>query len=248
MKNDKRSNMKIIGDNSAAGGRYNDAKIIGNGTVIGDLDCVTFKGVGDSRLQGNLKAGAVKIVGSIRVEGRASVDEMRVTGDFKVDGDFRAGNCHLRGRIATKAGIKADDMSLMGDITVKRSCEAETFKAEGQIKIDGLLNAGDIEIKTYGASRISEIGGDRIDIRKASAPSFGKMIKVLFIPSNWAHSMLTVNSIEGDDIRLSNTRAKVVRGKDVVIDGGCEIDLVEYANSLKVDRGSSVKEKKKIGS
>jgi len=67
-----------------------------------------------------------------------------------------------------------------------------------------------------------------------------------FIPSNWGNAILTVNSIEGDDLRLSNTRAKVVRGKNVIIDSGCEIDLIEYTDSLQVSRGSSVKEKKKI--
>jgi hypothetical protein len=73
------------------------------------------------------------------------------------------------------------------------------------------------------------------------------MIKVLFVPSNWGNAMLTVNSIEGDDIRLSSTRARVVRGNNVVIESGCEIDLVEYTGSLKINRGAEVKEKKKMG-
>ena len=246
MKNENRPDLKIIGNNSASGGQYNSAKIIGNGSIMGDLDCVAFKGVGDSRLQGNLRAGAVKITGSFHVDGKADVDDMRVTGDLDLDGDLHAQHCHLRGRLTTKAGVKADDLSLMGNITVKKNCEAETFNGEGQIRIDGLLNADRIEIKTYGASRISEIGGDRIDIGKGSAPSFGKMIKVLFVPSNWGNAMLTVNSIEGDDIRLSSTRARVVRGNNVVIESGCEIDLVEYTGSLRVHRSSKVKEEKKI--
>ncbi len=247
MKNDKRADLKIIGNNSASGGRYDSAKVIGNGLITGDLDCITFKGVGDSRLQGNLKAGTAKITGSLHVEGKADADDMRVTGDLKLDGDFHARHCHLRGGFTTKASVKADDLSLMGLINVRKNCEAETFNGEGQIRIDGLLNADRIEIKTYGPSRISEVGGDRINIGKGSATSFGKMIKVLLIPSNWGNAMLSANSIEGDDIRLSSTKAKVVRGKDVVIGSGCEIDLIEYTDSLQVDRGSIVKEKKKIG-
>ncbi len=246
MKSEVKPNLKIIGNNSASGGRYIDAKVIGNGLITGELDCVTFKGVGDSRIQGNLKAETAKITGSLHVEGKAAVENMRVTGDLNLDGDFHARQCHLRGGLTTKAGVKADDLSLIGNITVKKNCEAETFNGEGQIRIDGLLNADRIEIKTYGASRISEIGGDRIDIGKGSATSFGKMIKVLFVPSSWGNATLTVNSIEGDDIRLSSTRAKVVRGNNVVIENGCDIDLVEYKDNLRVNRGAFVKEKRKV--
>ena len=246
MKNDKRPNMKIIGDNTASGGHYNDAKIIGNGIIKGDMNCVTFKSIGDSTLEGNLKAGTVKITGSIHVEGKTTADDIRVTGDLSIDGDFQAGHCHLRGGITTKSGIKADDLSLMGYVTVKKNCEAETFKADGQIKIDGLLNADDIDIKTYGTSRISEIGGDRIVVRKGSGSNLGKMIRFLFLPSDWGNAMVTVNTIEGDDIRLCSTNAKVVRGKNVIIENGCDIDLVEYKGSLRVHRSSKVKEEKKI--
>lgn len=239
--------MKIIGDNSASGGRYADAKIVGNGMINGDMECITFKGVGDSRIDGSLKAERMKVTGSIRVHGKASAEEVRITGDLNVEGDLHAGYCRIRGGISTRSGIRAGDMSLTGHVTVKKNCEAETFKAEGQIRIDGLLNADDIEIKTYGASRISEIGGDRIVIRKGSASSLGKMIKFIFVPSTWKNAMVTSNSIEGDDIRLSGTRAKVVRGNNVAIENGCEIDLVEYKESLRVNHGSTVKEKRKIG-
>ncbi len=246
MKSGKIPNMKIIGDSSASGGHYNDAKIVGNGVIKGDLECVTFRSVGDSRLEGNLKAGTVKITGSIRIEGKTTADDIRVTGDLSIGGDFHAGQCHLRGGISTKSGIKADDLYLMGYVTVKKNCEAETFKADGQIKIDGLLTADDIDIKTYGASRISEIGGDRIVIRRGSVSSLGKMIEFLFVPSNWGKAMITVNTIEGDDIRLSSTKAKVVRGNNVIIEDGCDIDLVEYKDNLRVHRSASVREEKKI--
>lgn len=239
--------MKIIGDNSASGGRYTDAKIVGNGTINGDIECVTFKSVGDSRIEGSLKAEKLKTTGSIRVQGKTTAEEVRITGDLNLDGDLHAGHCRIRGGVTTKGGIRAGDASLMGYVTVKKNCEAELFKAEGQIRIDGLLNADDIEIKTYGASRISEIGGDKIVIRKGTASSLGKMIKFIFVPSSWRNATVTANSIEGDDIRLSCARAKVVRGNNVVIENGCDIDLVEYNDTLRVGHGSTVREKRKIG-
>lgn len=244
MRDNQKPNLRIIGDNSASGGHYNDAKIVGNGVINGDLECVNFKCIGDSRLSGNLKAGKVKIMGSISVEGSATVDDAHVAGDLNVAGDIHAGHFSLRGGITTKSGIKAENLSLMGYVTVKKNCEAETFKSDGRLNIDGLLNADEININTYGQSRVAEIGGDRIVVRRGSG--IGKMLKYLFASSGFGGGTLRSNSIEGDDIRLSHTRANVVRGKNVIIESGCEIDLVEYKESLRLNHGSSVRERKQV--
>jgi hypothetical protein len=46
--------------------------------------------------------------------------------------------------------------------------------------------------------------------------------------------------IEGDEILLENTKADVVRGKNVQIGKGCEIGLLEYQDSYKLETGSVV--------
>jgi hypothetical protein len=49
-----------------------------------------------------------------------------------------------------------------------------------------------------------------------------------------------VDTIEGDDIYLEHTTAKVMRGDTVDIGDGCEIDLVEYRTDLKKTPDASV--------
>ena len=46
-----------------------------------------------------------------------------------------------------------------------------------------------------------------------------------------------VRTIEGDQVELEYTQAKVVRGKYVRIGAGCEIDRVEYSGDLTVEGG-----------
>lgn len=238
--------MKIIGDSSASGGRYNDAKLVGNGLVNGDLDCVNFKCVGDSKLSGNLKAATAKIVGSICIEGSTNVADMRITGNMDSTGDLRAETLVLRGGLSAKSGLKAGSASLKGYTSVKKNCEAETFWSDGQLTIGGLLNAETVDIRTRGRCRVSEIGGEAITVRKGVGSAVGDIIRSLFVSAGLENGKLVADSIEGGDIRLSHTKAKVVRGTAVIIESGCEIDLVEYKHSLRVNRGASVKEEKKI--
>lgn len=245
MNDIKRNNFKIIGDNSAAGGYYNDARIVGNSIVNGDLDCVNFKSVGDSKINGNLNSERIRVMGTISITGSSKSRNAVITGNLDAAGDINCRNLVLRGGISSEGCIKGNELKLKGYATIKKNCETERFKSDGQLTIDGLLNADDINIKVYGQSKVSEIGGDKIVVRKGSSKSVAKMVKFLFVPSEFHHGILQTNSIEGNEIRLANTKAKVVRGRNIIIDDGCEIDLVEYEDRLQVSKGSSVKEQKK---
>jgi hypothetical protein len=56
------------------------------------------------------------------------------------------------------------------------------------------------------------------------------------------------DTIEGDEIFLENTHARIVRGKKITIGEGCEIEMVEYSESLEVSPKARVKHQKKSGS
>ena len=57
---------------------------------------------------------------------------------------------------------------------------------------------------------------------------------------------LEAELIEGDEIYLENTRADVVRGKQIEIGPHCKIGLIEYSESLKVHDNSDVGQQTKI--
>ena len=54
------------------------------------------------------------------------------------------------------------------------------------------------------------------------------------------HSELVTDLIEGDDIYLENTHAKVARGNNITLGPGCEIGIVEYKNDFKQDKAAEV--------
>ncbi|MGA8943178.1 MAG: hypothetical protein WB502_10735, partial [Thermoactinomyces sp.] len=66
------------------------------------------------------------------------------------------------------------------------------------------------------------------------------------LKSFFADKSLSADVIEGDEIELEYTRAKVVRGKNVKIGPGCKVDLVEYQDSYDADSDAEVKEAKQV--
>jgi len=217
---------------------------IGDSVVNGNLDCLHFKSIGDTRVEGGIKAHETRVVGSLSVAGSLDSDEVRIVGNVETNNDLKSKNLVSKGGIDVKGKVISDYIRLIGYTMIKKSCEAETFKSQGQLTIDGLLNAENVDMRIHGVCRVSEIGGEKITVKRGH-DLFEKFFKS-FIPFTDFHRYkLVVSSIEGDEIRLEYTKAKVVRGKNVVIGDGCEIDLVEYETALRTHGKAVIKEKRK---
>jgi cytoskeletal protein CcmA (bactofilin family) len=172
--------------------------------------------MGERDVEGDLTCNHLRVMGTVCVRGQATSKWTRVMGNIDVDGDFHG-----------------EVVKILGQLSVKGDCNAEAFKVRGTFHIGGLLNAGRIEVRLFGPCEVKEIGGGQIHIERN-----------LSVTSDYKH--LTVETVEGDDIRLECTRAKVVRGNRVEIGPGCEIDLVEYKDHYRQSRQASVKESKRV--
>ncbi|QGQ93848.1 hypothetical protein EHS13_02465 [Paenibacillus psychroresistens] len=203
MDKDRVRNLIITGMGSTNGGSVYLAKIDGNGTVTGDLECAVFTVNGRAHMHGSVKANSAEINGTITIEG----------------------------------DLIAESIKLTGRAIVKGKCEAEKFKVNGRFEMDA-LNAGNIQVTLHGGSSVvAEIGGEWIEIRKPRGIAVTKLLNALSIPP---FDKLKAQTIEGDDIYLEYTMAEVVRGSNVSIGPGCEIELVEYKTKLDLHKDSKV--------
>ena len=117
----------------------------------------------------------------------------------------------------------------------------ESFETRGIFHVRGLLNAGKVDVRMYRDCDVEELGGENITVKRASTMN---VFNFFFKPS--PHAMLEAQVIEGDEIYLEHTRARLVRGKHVKIGPGCEIGQVEYEQKLDVHRSANVGEKKQL--
>jgi cytoskeletal protein CcmA (bactofilin family) len=244
MEKETRHNLEILGGGSAAGGNYHNAVIKGQGQINGDLDCdnIEFKGVAE--VDGNVKAKNVTIKGVSQIKGAFEAEDVDISGQTNIHGQAKVKTFEVDGFAAIGGNLAGDEVTVKGAININGDCNAEIFVVKGAFTIEGLLNAGKIEISLFGGSKVREIGGGSIHVKPVGR-FFGSLHKLFHTMFNLPEGLIT-EMIEGDDIYLEYTKAKVVRGSNINIGPGCEIELVEYKNNFQKVEGAKVKEHKKV--
>lgn len=246
MEKQHRSDLKISGSASAAGGKFDSVLINGDGDINGDVDCNDLKVNGVSEITGNVKTKSGKIKGMATLNGNLKADaSFDVFGMSAISGSVEAKELRIEGNANIGEHVSADRFELKGRVTIKGDCTAETFVSRGAFTINGLLNADAIDIDLYGPCRAKEIGGETIIVRKGGVFKLGKLIKS-FLLSLDLETRLSVETIEADDIHLEYTKAKAVCGNNVVIGEGCDIGVVEYKSTFEQSNKSKVRENKKV--
>lgn len=245
MVKEQRNDLRINGNGSTSGGKYNDVVINGMGKVNGDLECSSFRCNGESKISGSVKTTSAKIHGSTSIKGNLKSDEIKISGYTGIGGSVDSKSVLVAGQADIGGSLSTDDIEIKGAVKAKGDCSAENFVSHGAFTIDGLLNAGQIEIKLYGPCKAKEIGGETITVKKGNAFILKDLVKSIFSTFDIANN-LTADVIEGDDVTLEYTNAKIVRGNNVSVGEGCQIDLVEYRKSFNKSDSSKVKENKKI--
>jgi len=244
MAENRREKVAIAGSGKISGGVYESIRIAGTAKINGDVEAKTIKIAGSCRIDGSAKAEELSIAGTCKVTGSVVADEMKTAGSSFVERDVKAdifkcaGSQKIGGRLSAKYARISGSCRVGGDV------EADKFISEGSFKIAGLLSADEIDIRLGGNSRAREIGGERISVRRKSDGWLPEIIK--WAIGGWGAGILETDLIEGDQVSLEWTRAKAVHGKQIVIGEGCEIERVEYSESLEVDDSAKVRERVKI--
>ncbi|WP_438348879.1 hypothetical protein ACP8HI_25400 [Paenibacillus sp. FA6] len=234
------NDLRITGNGSSGGGQYDKVKIMGDSMIYGDVECTLFKCTGTASVEGALKSGSVSCQGNMKVHQGLHSETITIQGDLEVLGDLSAGTLKVNGEIRVEGNMNVEKMKGQGTLVISGDCQAEEVMIRGSVDIGNMLNAEVIEIKLYGPSRAREIGGGKITINKAM------MIPLIGKYSPGAYGAMQADSIEGDEIHLENTKASVVRGRNVYIGAGCEIGLVEYRDEYKQDNGAVVGQYQRI--
>jgi cytoskeletal protein CcmA (bactofilin family) len=221
MNDNNRVDLKIHGQGSSSGGKFKTVSIMGEGRIDGDVDCKNIKVYGEGKIYGSVKA----------------TNTVSIKGQTLIKGDLEAGKIKIQGEIDVDGEIFADEAIITGNINIEGNCNAEILTLEGGFKVGGLLNADILKINLHWHCKVNEIGGSEITVKKDGRLSF-LGLKNMFSPGG--HNELVADLIEGDDIYLENTHAKVVRGNNITLGPGCEIGIVEYKNNFKQDKEAEV--------
>lgn len=233
--------VRVSGAGTIATGTYRTVSVSGSAVLTGDIECVDFKVSGAAQGDGALRAESVTVHGTLSYRGDAEVAaHLRVSGTASFDA-LKASDANVSGTLAVTS-VSATTVKVQGLLNVSGDCEAERFTCQGAFSVDGLLNAGVVDITLGGKCVAREIGGEAVTVRTGVGAL--KLFVTSLIPA-W-ELRLTAESIEGDDVRLEYTTARAVRGNTVVIGPGCEIELVEYTGEYSAASDAIVKTVRKV--
>lgn len=240
-----KGDLRIDGSGTASGGLYDTIKINGSGKITGDVTCRVFRINGSGHVQGSLVADDGRINGSATIDGHVKSRQMKISGSGQIKGGISGENLIIAGSATVGENLDVQQVKIEGSVKINGNCNAETFQSDGAFEINGLLNSDEITIRLYHAkSRAKEIGGGKITVMVGPMAGFTVLKAIMTLGLNY--SVLEAESIEGDEITLENTLAKVVRGNQVSIGRGCEIGLVEYKGTLQKSGDAKVGEERKI--
>ena len=223
MEKQTKNNLKINGIGSSAGGNFNLVSIEGKGEINGDVHCNDFNINGLGNVNGNVFARIFK-----------------VSGKSEISGDLDCGSITADGKLEVNGNVKVSTFENHGMFKITGEVSTESFYSHGGFRISGLLNAGKIQILVNFPCSAKEIGGEEIEIKSRGTFGLRKIIG-LMLPGLSRQVVLTTDTIEGDNIYLENTIAKIVRGHNVKIGPDCQIDLVEYKNTFHKGTQSNIK-------
>jgi cytoskeletal protein CcmA (bactofilin family) len=227
MSGTNHGDIRINGSGSTGGGKYDSVVIRGTGKVMGDLTCDVFQISGSGSVEGSLDTLDGRISGSGTVEGDLKAGKFKISGTGRIMGNVNAGELVISGSGSVQKNVEAQYVRIEGTAKIGLDCNAEFFEADGGFEVGGLLNADEVKIRVYGMkSKVREIGGGKITVTLGPTHAFN-LVRTI-VSMGILNPVLEVDTIEGDEIVLENTTARVVRGNSVTIGSSCDIGTVEY--------------------
>ena len=248
MSTDARMDMKVAGSGRIPAGEYNTGSVSGSGKLFGQVRCATFSSAGSCQGEARFCEGNAKISGSAKFSESMRAACFSAAGSFSVGGDITireklscAGSVTCGGRVA------CHELAVAGLLKVGGDVESETVKVKGTLVCGGLLNAENIDLCFDGGTELDSVGGSRVAIYPRGEGNRGGRFSLRALFKKRNNPRATVNSlVEGDEITLSGVIAPRVTGRAVVIGDGCEIELVQYSESVEVSPDASVQRMEKI--
>lgn len=229
--------MKISGVGSVAGGVYKKVTVGGSGRITSALECEVLHVSGSVICEGPVKCGDVRVSGVADFRSDVTAGTAVVSGMATFRANLHAQRLRVSGATDVEKGVSGGTIELQGGLNVGGDCEVEFFKATGGFVVGGLLSADTIDVRMYGACKAGEIGGESIEFRQVRRPALGLAVVLGIAETN----ALEAGSVEGDHVLLERAKVGTVRGRDVTLGDGCDVDLVEYSSELSQARGARAK-------
>lgn len=238
----EQKDIRISGSGVISGGHYGTVRISGSGKCTDALEAESVH-VSGSGLFRDVLADNIHVSGSASFEGKLITKSLQVSGSVTCSNEAEAEDMHISGSIRASSTLRGTNGRVSGSLRAHNDVEFEEMEIRGSAHISGLLNVERLTVYLNGHSEIDEIGGNDIQILRTPEKP-GGFLHFLFGSAN--PRRLTCKSIEGTIVTVENTDCEIIRASTVRIGPGCQIDTVEYTDSIEIDESSKVITQKRV--
>lgn len=240
----KHGTTSISGAGNLSSVQSESLRIAGAGQVSGDVDVEDMSISGSAKVQGtitvsdslessgslvaekSITAGSIDSSGSLRA-GSIKADQIDSSGALRVNGNIEAGEMDISGKCVAE-NIITESMDCSGSIEVKSLIGKE-------IEISGSIKAELVECESFEMSVDSP--GHKSSIEKLKSGE----VKVE-AGRRFFRGTIDIREIECNTAYLESVKAEKIKGHEVVIGDGCEVDYVE-ASVIKTSGDAVVRNK-----
>ncbi len=228
------NNLNVFADAKITGGTYDNIRIFGSADISDDIVVSNMDVYGSCIFKGKSEIQTLNIFGSCDFKSYVAVKQLDIKGSCVFDSEVKVESLKVYGSVNFNKNIsRANDVIIYGDVKVQL-LEADKIIIKGYIDCSEQMNGESIEVSTNSGSKIKEMVGTNIIIKPNNNSLIHRIIPV------------QVDLIEGDSIELEYVNAKVVRGNQVKVGPHCQIDLLEYLESVEVSSESSINNTNKL--
>lgn len=245
MSTEKR-NLNISGSGSYPGGVFDKVSIAGSGKITGDIQCEKFSSSGSSKIEGNIHCGTFIVNGSNKVEGSVDGQSIQINGACKITGNVTGGKLTICGSSKIEGAIKVNHLGVYGSAKIEQDIEAEEVEIMGAMNHEKFINAERVVISSKGSGgqmQFNEIGASSVVINQQGEEGFWQRVIGLF---NSRTGYVYGKCIEADYVKIEGAQIEVIRGTNIEIGPNCEVDVVEYTDSITIHATSQVKEVRQV--
>lgn len=188
-----------------------------------------------------MKRDVVSIAGVGVFRGDVDADLVKCQGVGKSHGAIACRKLEIQGLFNAASQIRAEEAEIMGLLKSKSDLSAERINVKGALVVDGILNAGSLDIQFQCFGKLKEVRAHTVNIRPMTISiknRGGQFLDNLMI--SFTGQGFRMDVVEGSEIYLENVQANVVRGENIVIGPNCVIELLEYSKKARVHDSARV--------
>ena len=220
--------VKIAGKGCVSAGTYTKIKISGNGRLCGLVQCESFSASGSIRGESLICTQKIKLSGEGVFSQNVTTKEACVDGSLRIGGDIRTERLQINGAVCCD-GLQAKQAKISGAVCCK-----------------GGMVADDLSICFGGKTRAESIKGEKIEICASKSKKLGKSLLIFKKWQDKANARVQ-DCMEGREISIDDVTCPRVSGESVRIGKGCNVELVQYSESVQISPRAKVGKVERLG-